>query len=79
MKHSGDGKLMAHVPEGIFLSGEDDNPVWVDESALRIRGSAFTSPLSRGAPAIPNDANDAMHDDNTGFRCVASPEQMGFR
>ncbi|MFF8918334.1 formylglycine-generating enzyme family protein [Streptomyces sp. NPDC015032] len=31
VKHSGDGKLMAHVSEGIFLSGEDDDPVWVDE------------------------------------------------
>jgi hypothetical protein len=27
-------------------------------------------------PAIPNDANDTMHDDDTGFRCVATPEQM---
>ncbi|MET8379462.1 formylglycine-generating enzyme family protein [Streptomyces microflavus] len=44
-----------------------------------LRGSAFTSPLFRGAPAVPNDANDAndtMHDDDTGFRCVATPEQM---
>ncbi|MFE5924109.1 helix-turn-helix domain-containing protein [Streptomyces sp. NPDC056468] len=31
VKHPGDGKLMAHVPEGIFLSGEDDEPVWVDD------------------------------------------------
>ncbi|MGW6544106.1 hypothetical protein ACWGBH_14810 [Streptomyces massasporeus] len=37
---------------------------------------AFTSPLFRGVPAIPNDANDTMHDDDTGFRCVATPEQM---
>ncbi|MFD6231082.1 hypothetical protein ACFWFZ_30095 [Streptomyces sp. NPDC060232] len=39
-----------------------------------LRGSAFTSPLFRGAPAIPNDANENMHDDDTGFRCVATPE-----
>jgi formylglycine-generating enzyme required for sulfatase activity len=41
-----------------------------------LRGSAFTSPLFRGVPAIPNDANDTMHDDDTGFRCVATPEKM---
>ncbi|MET8499284.1 formylglycine-generating enzyme family protein [Streptomyces microflavus] len=44
-----------------------------------LRGSAFTSPLFRGAPAVPNDANDTMHDDDTGFRCVATPEQMAPR
>lgn len=31
VKHPGDGKLMARVPEGIFSSGEDDEPLWVDE------------------------------------------------
>ncbi|MFJ5150691.1 SUMF1/EgtB/PvdO family nonheme iron enzyme [Streptomyces sp. NPDC088353] len=41
-----------------------------------LRGSAFTSPLFRGAPVISNDANETMHDDDTGFRCVATPEQM---
>ncbi|MFE7216958.1 SUMF1/EgtB/PvdO family nonheme iron enzyme [Streptomyces sp. NPDC057611] len=40
-----------------------------------LRGSAFTSPLFRGAPAISNDANETMHDDDTGFRCVATPKQ----
>ncbi|MEU8350318.1 SUMF1/EgtB/PvdO family nonheme iron enzyme [Streptomyces sp. NPDC048845] len=43
-----------------------------------LRGSAFTSPLFRGVPAVPNDADDTMHDDDTGFRCVASPEQIGL-
>lgn len=208
VKHPGDGKLMAHVPEGIFLSGEGDDPVWVDEFHIdtfpttnadyarfcaatqravpehwengrcprdlydhpvvhvtwrdahayatwagkslptaeqwekaargtsgrtfpwgdqktaakcnvretaverttsvsryhsgvspygvydmvgnvwewlatattpgryELRGSAFTSPLFRGVPSISNDANDTMHDDDTGFRCVATPEQM---
>jgi formylglycine-generating enzyme required for sulfatase activity len=41
-----------------------------------LRGSAFTSPLFRGAPAVSNDASETMHDDDTGFRCVATPEQM---
>ncbi|MFE6906996.1 SUMF1/EgtB/PvdO family nonheme iron enzyme [Streptomyces erythrochromogenes] len=41
-----------------------------------LRGSAFTSPLFRGVPAVPNDAYDTMLDDDTGFRCVATPEQM---
>ena len=30
-KHPRDGRLMAHVPEGIFLSGTDCEPTWVDE------------------------------------------------
>jgi formylglycine-generating enzyme required for sulfatase activity len=41
-----------------------------------LKGSAFTSPLFRGAPAVFNDADDTMHDDDTGFRCAATPEQM---
>ncbi|MFY1677775.1 SUMF1/EgtB/PvdO family nonheme iron enzyme [Streptomyces sp. WMMC905] len=41
-----------------------------------LRGSAFTSPLFRGIPAVPNDASDMMDDDDTGFRCAATPEQM---
>ncbi|MFB7112151.1 hypothetical protein [Streptomyces sp. NPDC056291] len=36
VKHPGDGELMAHVSEGIFLSGEDDNPVRVDEFYIDI-------------------------------------------
>lgn len=31
VKHPGDGKLMAYIPGGIFLSEEDDDPVWVDD------------------------------------------------
>ncbi|MFI9081187.1 SUMF1/EgtB/PvdO family nonheme iron enzyme [Streptomyces sioyaensis] len=41
-----------------------------------LKGSAFTSPLFRGVPSAFNDADDFMQDDDTGFRCVASPEQM---
>ncbi|MGW4808064.1 SUMF1/EgtB/PvdO family nonheme iron enzyme [Kitasatospora sp. NPDC004272] len=31
VKYRRDGKLMASVPGGIFLAGEDNEPVWVDE------------------------------------------------
>jgi formylglycine-generating enzyme required for sulfatase activity len=41
-----------------------------------LRGSAFTSPLFRGVPAIPNDADQTMRDDDTGFRCAATIEQV---
>ncbi len=41
-----------------------------------LKGSAFTSPLFRGAPSSFNAADDFMQDDDTGFRCVASPDQM---
>lgn len=37
-----------------------------------LKGSAWTSPFFRGNPTAFNDANDFMHDDDTGFRCVAS-------
>ncbi|WP_308015661.1 formylglycine-generating enzyme family protein [Streptomyces huiliensis] len=37
-----------------------------------LKGSAFTSPFSRAAPAAFNDAAADMSDDDTGFRCVAS-------
>ncbi|MFF4650898.1 SUMF1/EgtB/PvdO family nonheme iron enzyme [Streptomyces sp. NPDC001380] len=36
-----------------------------------LKGSAFTSPFSRAAPATFNDASADMYDDDTGFRCVA--------
>jgi transcriptional regulator with XRE-family HTH domain len=35
-----------------------------------LKGSAFTSPLAMGAIAQTNDADAAMLDDDTGFRCV---------
>ena len=38
--------------------------------------SRFTSPLFRGEPAAWNDANDFMQDDDTGFRCACSSNQM---
>ena len=41
-----------------------------------LKGSAFTSPLFRGEPAAWNDANDFMQDDDTGFRCACSTDQM---
>lgn len=44
-----------------------------------LKGSAFTSPLFRGAPSAFNDASETMHDDDTGFRCTALPDQMPSR
>jgi hypothetical protein len=41
-----------------------------------LKGSAFTSPLFRGEPAAWNDANDFMQDDDAGFRCACSVDQM---
>lgn len=37
-----------------------------------LKGSAFTSPFSRALPSAFNDANIAMLDDDTGFRCVTT-------
>ncbi|MFD9614826.1 SUMF1/EgtB/PvdO family nonheme iron enzyme [Streptomyces sp. NPDC059083] len=37
---------------------------------FELKGSAFTSPFDRCAPAIFNDADRSMLDDDTGFRCV---------
>jgi formylglycine-generating enzyme required for sulfatase activity len=42
-----------------------------------LKGSAFTSPLAMAAGAAMNDASEAMLDDDTGFRCVSSPESLG--
>lgn len=33
-KHQGDGRMMARIPEGIFLAGVDAEPSWVDEFYL---------------------------------------------
>ncbi|HET9873915.1 MAG TPA: SUMF1/EgtB/PvdO family nonheme iron enzyme [Propionibacteriaceae bacterium] len=30
IKHPGDGRLMAPIPEGIFLAGKDNEPTWLD-------------------------------------------------
>jgi hypothetical protein len=35
-KHPNDGKLMAGVPEGIFLAGKDNEPTWVDEFSIDV-------------------------------------------
>ncbi|HEV2639026.1 MAG TPA: SUMF1/EgtB/PvdO family nonheme iron enzyme [Actinocrinis sp.] len=41
-----------------------------------LKGSAFSSPFDRAAPAAFTDAHVAMTDDDTGFRCIASIRQM---
>ncbi|MFF5020254.1 SUMF1/EgtB/PvdO family nonheme iron enzyme [Streptomyces sp. NPDC001165] len=37
-----------------------------------LKGSAFTSPFTRAAPALINDANATMSDNDTGFRCISA-------
>ncbi|GAA1930547.1 SUMF1/EgtB/PvdO family nonheme iron enzyme [Streptantibioticus ferralitis] len=41
-----------------------------------LKGSAFTSPFFRSAPSTFNDADRRMYDDDTGFRCVATVEDV---
>ncbi len=37
-----------------------------------LKGSAFTSPFTRSAPSLFNDASGTMCDNDTGFRCVST-------
>ncbi|MGC8923535.1 SUMF1/EgtB/PvdO family nonheme iron enzyme [Streptomyces griseoaurantiacus] len=37
-----------------------------------LKGSAFTSPFTRAAPSLVNDADATMFDNDTGFRCVGA-------
>jgi formylglycine-generating enzyme required for sulfatase activity len=41
-----------------------------------LKGSAFTSPFKAAAAAATNDALAEMFDDDTGFRCVGSPDAV---
>lgn len=41
-----------------------------------LKGSAFTSPLELGRGAAMNDASTSMFDDDTGFRCSSSREEV---
>ncbi len=43
-----------------------------DPGRHELKGSAFTSPFRRAAPASFNDASADMADDDTGFRCVST-------
>lgn len=47
-----------------------------DPGRYELKGSAWTSPLSRAAPSLFNDASADMSDDDTGFRCVQSAELL---
>jgi hypothetical protein len=40
-------------------------------SRYELKGSAFTSPFDRAAPALKNTAAATMQDNDTGFRCVS--------
>jgi hypothetical protein len=39
----------------------------------QLRGGAWTSPFDRATPSAFNDAAATMYDDDTGFRCAATP------
>ncbi|MEU2426873.1 SUMF1/EgtB/PvdO family nonheme iron enzyme [Streptomyces sp. NPDC007851] len=54
------------VPDG------DAEPIEVEPARYELKGSAFTSPFTRAAPALMNDANATMLDNDTGFRCASS-------
>ncbi|MEW2301948.1 SUMF1/EgtB/PvdO family nonheme iron enzyme [Streptomyces sp. NPDC006655] len=56
------------------MSVPDDSaePIEVEPARYELKGSAFTSPFVRAAPALLNDASATMLDNDTGFRCVSS-------
>jgi formylglycine-generating enzyme required for sulfatase activity len=47
-----------------------------DPGRYELKGSAFTSPFHRATPSTFNDAAVKMLDDDTGFRCIATPEGL---
>jgi formylglycine-generating enzyme required for sulfatase activity/DNA-binding XRE family transcriptional regulator len=47
-----------------------------DPGRFVLKGSAFTSPLTMAAGAAMNDASETMYDDDTGFRCASSLEEI---
>lgn len=47
-----------------------------DPGRYELKGSAFTSPFHRATPSTFNDASADMNDDDTSFRCVASPDSL---
>ncbi|MGR3875699.1 SUMF1/EgtB/PvdO family nonheme iron enzyme (plasmid) [Streptomyces graminifolii] len=51
---------------------EDGRMTEVEPARYELKGSAFTSPFTRAAPSLVNDANSTMLDNDTGFRCVSS-------
>lgn len=44
-----------------------------------LKGSAWTSPLSRAIPSLFNDASADMSDDDTGFRCTVQAEILAVQ
>lgn len=41
-----------------------------------LKGGAWTSPFERATPSSFNDASETMCDDDTGFRCATSSEEL---
>ncbi|KUN58795.1 DNA-binding protein [Streptomyces canus] len=42
-----------------------------EKGRYELKGSAFTSPFTRSAPSLTNDANATMSDNDTSFRCIS--------
>lgn len=47
-----------------------------DPQRYELKGSAWTSPLSRAVPSLFNDASADMSDDDTSFRCAVQAETL---
>lgn len=60
------------TPAVMSQPDDDGHTVEVKPARYELKGSAFDSPFTRAAPALTNDANSTMLDNDTGFRCVSS-------
>lgn len=74
VKHPGDGKLMAHIPEGIFLSGEGDESRNAGGS-VRARGSCGGCWLAAGSHLL---AVGRVHASDEVRRRATAVAEAGF-
>lgn len=59
-----------------FSTFRASDRLWRDATGSEEACSRIHCPL---VPAVPNDANDTMQDDDTGLRCVVPSAQMSIR